>query len=44
MFLALLPRKDLERRLEVHVKGNLYWFDQTAWAEALQLREQVHHE
>lgn len=35
-------RKDLERRLEVHVRGNSHWFDQAAWAEAIQLREQVH--
>lgn len=23
------------------VRGDSYWFDQAAWAEALQLREQV---
>ena len=33
--------QDLERRLEVDVRGNSAWFDQAAWAEALHLREQV---
>ncbi|CAM9667952.1 unnamed protein product [Ectocarpus fasciculatus] len=32
--------EDLERRLEVDVRGNSFYFDQAAWAEALQLREQ----
>lgn len=34
--------QDLERRLEVDVRGNSAWFDQAAWAEAVHLREQVH--
>ena len=33
--------QDLERRLEVDVRGDSYWFDQAAWAEALQLRDEV---
>lgn len=33
--------QELENRLEAYVKGDTYWFDQRAWAEALQLREQV---
>ncbi|CAN0429569.1 unnamed protein product, partial [Laminaria digitata] len=33
--------EDLERRLEVDVRGNSAWFDQAAWAEAVHLREQV---
>lgn len=33
--------QELERRLEVDVRGNSFWFDQSAWAEALQLRQQV---
>ena len=34
-------RKDLERRLEVDMRGDSYRFDQAAWAEALQLRDEV---
>lgn len=33
--------KVLEKRLEVHVRGDTYGFDQGAWKEALQLRDQV---
>ncbi|CAM9568381.1 unnamed protein product [Scytosiphon promiscuus] len=32
--------EELERRLEVDLQGNSLWFDQAAWAEALQLRDQ----
>ncbi|CAN0425572.1 unnamed protein product, partial [Ectocarpus sp. 12 AP-2014] len=32
--------EELERRLEVDVRGNSFYFNQAAWAEALQLREQ----
>ncbi|CAM9616883.1 unnamed protein product, partial [Hapterophycus canaliculatus] len=32
--------EELERRLEVDLQGNSVWFDQAAWAEALQLRDQ----
>ena len=38
---AFLIRLDLERSLDVDVRGDSWWFDQVAWAEALQLRDEM---